>query len=352
MFGFYRLAAAIMVVITHIGGIEFVAGIAVWGFFMLSGMLMTAILNMRYGLDAPGVSRFLMGRALRLYPTYWLCLLLTALLLLIANGSTSPEYVNTSFAWPASLREWSGTVFILGQTTFGIGRLEQGLSPSAWAVDVEILMYFCSCLLLARSRWIALAALIFLVILFPVIWGVAHGMVQNGEVTLASQLLYSFLPAALLPYCIGTVMWFWRDWIINKGLSRGWMLVIGVIGLAVSIVWVNPVSVTAAYLFSLPCLAAVISVLMHWRPEGVVKALDVFAGRMSYPMYLMHWACAYAVVVLLPDGLRWFHLKELRFSFELYGFMSVLALVVLVSALLAWLVEGPVEKFRHAWLSR
>ena len=56
MFGLFRLIAALLVLITHIGGVPFVAGAAVWGFFMLSGLLMAGALNFRYGLNAKGVS--------------------------------------------------------------------------------------------------------------------------------------------------------------------------------------------------------------------------------------------------------------------------------------------------------
>ena len=59
MFGYFRLIAALLVLVTHIGGVPFVAGAAVWGFFMLSGFLMTSALNSRYGLDTKGVSYFL-----------------------------------------------------------------------------------------------------------------------------------------------------------------------------------------------------------------------------------------------------------------------------------------------------
>ena len=45
MFGTLRFVFAFMVVVTKYAGIEVIAGIGVWGFFMLSGFLMTLVLN-------------------------------------------------------------------------------------------------------------------------------------------------------------------------------------------------------------------------------------------------------------------------------------------------------------------
>ena len=81
MFGSFRFILALMVLTTHIGGIEVVAGIAVWGFFMLSGFLMTAILNNKYGFSPVGLVYYAKSRAMRLLPTYWFSVILTAIII-------------------------------------------------------------------------------------------------------------------------------------------------------------------------------------------------------------------------------------------------------------------------------
>lgn len=347
MFGYFRLIAALLVVVTHIGGVPFIAGAAVWGFFMLSGLLMAAALNSRYGLDAKGVSCFLQSRARRLFPTYWLCLLLTSLLLWAADQPENAVQVNSALKFPDTPGEWAANLLIVGQTMFGIGRTEASLSPSSWAVDVEILMYFCSCIFLARSLRIAIVTLALLGAAFPVLWWLARGWVQVGDMSLASQLLYSFLPAALLPYTIGTVMWFMRDRFKDMGIA--WLSA-GVIGVFICTAIVHPHSVTMAYLLVLPCLVVILGSLMHWTAPKRVKEWDRMAGLMSYPLYLMHWTCAYAVVLALPSEWGWVSLNDGHYAYSLPAFMCVMVLALLFSFLAAWLIEGPLDRRRHIWL--
>lgn len=350
MFGIFRLTAALLVVVTHIGGVEFFAGAAVWGFFMLSGLLMAAALNSRYGLDVKGLSCFLLSRARRLYPTYWFCLLLTCLVLWAARDFDRARLVNSALGYPSTLGEWIANIFIVGQTTFGLGRTQASLSPSSWAVDVEILMYLCSCLFLARSCRLALATLVFLGILFPLLWWHARGLVKAGEVALAGQVLYSFLPAALLPYALGSLLWFWKQ--RSEAMFRGriWLIVVGALGIAACAFLVHPKSVTLAYLMALPCLILILGTLMHMRPGGRWRSLDDFAGHMSYPLYLLHWLCAYLFVLIVPVSWNAASLSEGRYSYNSVGFVCVTLLALLVSCLTAWLVEVPLERRRHAWL--
>ena len=308
MFGLFRLIAALLVLITHIGGVPFVAGAAVWGFFMLS-----------------------------------------ALSLWMGNDPERALLVNAALKFPGTAGEWAANLLIVGQTTFGIGRTDASLSPSSWAVDVEILMYFCSCLFLARSARIAVGCLLMLLLAFPVLWWLARGMVQAGDLSLASQLLYSFLPAALLPYSIGTLMWFKREHL--KSIGPAW-LVAGVVGVLACTIFIHPRSVTLAYILVLPCLIAILGALMYWPMDGRLRKIDTFAGHMSYPLYLLQWTSAYAVVLVIPSEWSWIAIEDKHYAYSQEAFMSVMALALIVSALAAWLIEGPLEQKRHAWLKR
>ena len=134
-------------------------------------------------------------------------------------------------------------------------------------------MYLCSCLFLARSPRLAVVALLLLCMTFPVLWWFARGIVKAGDLSLASQLLYSFLPAALLPYSIGTVMWFKRDRL--KLMTPGW-LVAGLVGTLACTIFVYPRAVTLAYILVLPCLVAIIGALMFWPRSAKLGIIDTF----------------------------------------------------------------------------
>jgi peptidoglycan/LPS O-acetylase OafA/YrhL len=351
MFGWFRFIAALMVVLTHIGGIDFVAGIAVWGFFMLSGFLMTAVLNGRYGLDANGLRLFAVSRAWRLFPSYWASILLSYLAIRLGGPLLAPELFNPAMSIPGSAREVFAGLFIVGHTTLGLGRVEHALSPSAWAVDVEILMYVCSCLVLARSATIAGRSLGLLTFVFVGLWFVARKFVAAGDLNMASQLLYSFLPAALLPYTIGAVLWFRRKdlpaWTGGVGA-----LGVGVAGLILCTLAVFPRSVTFAYLGTLPFLALLLANLSRLTCGARTRAVDDFVGRMAYPVYLLHWLCGYLVGLAFPNAPSVYSIVSDRADFTVLGVLAVTLVVVVLSAVLAAAVEVPLDRMRHHWLKK
>ena len=72
MFGTLRFLLAYLVILSHLVGSDYVVHFgfyAVRGFFVISGLLMTAALNEAYGFDG---LRFWVNRALRLLPPYYL----------------------------------------------------------------------------------------------------------------------------------------------------------------------------------------------------------------------------------------------------------------------------------------
>jgi peptidoglycan/LPS O-acetylase OafA/YrhL len=347
MFGTFRFALALMVVVTHVGGIEVVAGIAVWGFFMLSGFLMTGVLNCKYGFRASGLRAFTTSRAIRLLPTYWLMLAATAILATHFGAQLDARQINEALVFPDTVREMLANLFIVGHTVLGIGRIALALSPSAWAIDVEILMYACSCIFLARSERVARTSALLLMLVFPLLWVGAKLVMRQGFIEIGNQLTYSFLPAALLPYAIGSWVWFVRDRLPLRWCSAT-VAALAVAATLACILVVSRYSVTAAYVLTLPCLAVIILRLSRLRGAGLVARIDDLLGRMSYPIYLSHWMCAYVVVLAAPAAAGLHHSAGGHIVFTSTGFIAVVAAVLLVSLLTAVAVEGPIEKIRHA----
>jgi peptidoglycan/LPS O-acetylase OafA/YrhL len=355
MFGTFRFMLAVMVLLTHIGGIEVVAGIGVWGFFMLSGFLMTAILNNKYGFSSIGLIGFATSRAIRLLPTYWFTLFITAILVLVFGPSVDPRLVNDALAIPVTPREILSNLFIVGHTTFGIGRITNALSPSAWAVDVEIMMYTCSCFFLARSERLTRVALGVLLICFPLLYLTAKYLIAHDQMILASrasQLIYSFLPVALIPYSMGTYLWFVRER-IRPYLTSLKACMVSIPMLFICALVVSKISVTAAYVASLPFLAIIVIELSYLNNHGIIGLIDELLGRMSYPIYLSQWLCAYIVVLFSPlSSLSLLIVTHNRIRFTFMGFLTVVAVVMVFSLLLAVVIEGPIEGLRHRLVQR
>src|SRR6266496_1806977 len=146
MFGTYRLLLAIMVVFQHLGGIEDVGGYAVFGFYALSGYLMTLILHQNYGYSAKGRSKYAVNRFLRIYPLYWTVALVSFVIVVIVGESFAQEYFRGLFL-PSNGRAILQNLFII----FGRNSVPR-LSPPAWALTVELFFYACIGLGLSKTK--------------------------------------------------------------------------------------------------------------------------------------------------------------------------------------------------------
>ncbi len=350
MFGTFRLLLALMVLLKHFHATEVFSGLAVWAFFLLSGFLITGILNTRYGYSREGLVEFFFNRALRLLPTYWASVALALLLILLFGSQIDPRLVNSAFAFPDSVWEWVPAVAIVGGTALGLGRVENSPSPSAWAVEVEILLYVISAWGMSRTWANSRRCVILCVALFPVLWLASKWILRNGHAELAGSITYSFLPAALLPYASGALLWHCRD---RFKLTRNPTshLVLTALVLAVCGLWLSRISVTAVFVVSVPLFGYATLLLSKVSAQAPARSVDTFLGHMSYPVYLMHWVATYVVVGLadsLGAGPNLTVINEMGLLQTTgFGFVAVTAVTLVLAMLVAALLEVPIERHRR-----
>lgn len=355
MFGTYRLVLALLVLLKHFKTTEVFSGLAVWAFFLLSGFLITGALNTRYRSGRTDLIEFSVNRALRIFPTYWLSLILAFVSIWLFGHLIDPRSINSALGIPDSSLEWISTVFILGGTFLGLGRLETSLSPSSWAVDVEILMYAASMLWLSRKWKGAKFTLLICVGAFPFLYLASKLLVRNGYPELAGSLTYSFLPVALIPYALGACIWHLRDK-FKKPERPHTHLVIASMGFLLCGSLLSRWSVTASFLAALPLLGYITWLLSHTKAKGTGARMDAFFGHMAYPVYLLHWVgnhvtLAMAVLwgasagLVVPDG-------HGLFQTTVMGFALIVMVTLLMSAVVAWCFESPIDTRRRVWSSK
>ena len=101
MFGIFRTFLAVNVILLHIFNVPTLGNYSVFAFFILSGFLMTLVVNENYGFSISGFSKFWINRFLRLYPVYLTIIFITFLLLFFNKGILITEhpklYLPTSF---------------------------------------------------------------------------------------------------------------------------------------------------------------------------------------------------------------------------------------------------------------
>ena len=279
MFGGLRLLLATAVVVMHLTDLTRTSGYqAVFGFYVLSGYLITRVINERYGWSLAGRMRFALNRALRIYPPYWACAALS--LVIVGAVPVLAESMNIGLSWPDTAREWLLNAIIIGHTPPGE---TARLIPPVWSLHVELVFYGAMCLGLSRAPRLSLAWLLASVLLTLAL--VCRVYLGGDSFT---HTLYFSTAAGSLPFAAGACTYWlsqrWRPAVrphrvfgavcaFMLACSVAHMVMPGRLALLVSIWSVIPVAC-----FATICLA-----------QHRAGRIDRIAGDLSYPVYLLHW---------------------------------------------------------------
>jgi peptidoglycan/LPS O-acetylase OafA/YrhL len=291
--GLYRFLLAWCVVIEHLSGdvryLSHTGMFAVFGFYVLSGYLITRVLNDVYGF---AFVPFWCNRFLRLYPPYLLLLLIGLVLVLGTPGAA--QFFPAVWKVRPTITDWWGLMTIF---PMGFRPMEWAFRPvpSIWSVGVEVLNYAILYAAVARHKHVAAVA------------AIAAGAYHLVSIWHGDDLGTRYFPfyAALLPFALGALIYFYaRNFRVS--LSSRAMALLCVPALANCIVAgvIGGVQDTAAFngMFYLNLLFQCLAVTcMAWRGSPMPRTDKLF-GDLSYPIFLCHWLVGYVLAMLLFHG--------------------------------------------------
>ncbi len=284
---------------------------AVFGFFFLSGFLVSQLLDTTYH-QRPGA--FVMNRFLRIFPPYW-----AALLLGLALASLLPEITATVHPklFTPTPRELARNVFLWGMRT-----LKSRPVAVAWSLELEVRWYlflFATSFFPGKVRvgcWLAV---------IPLCFWFAHGKIQ---------LFYWGMAGSGLCFALGSLHYYGKPRVPR-------LLSLAALSGAVAFIFSGPpgsVPVTELpYFQEFLCFQALLFLGFGWLLE--VKAEDKassFAAMLSYPIFLMH---RFGLVLTL-----WFGLP----LGKPVGVAAALGITLALSLGLHYLTEVPLRGIRTA----
>jgi peptidoglycan/LPS O-acetylase OafA/YrhL len=330
MFGTYRALLAVMVVLLHYGFVPYSGQYAVFGFFILSGYLMTFIMQNNYGYSWRGILGYSLNRFLRIYPLYWVSCLLSLLVLLSLDPLYTSDF-NQNYFLPKTLTQWFRNItLIIGFNGPGV------LISPAWALTVELFFYLCIGLGISRNRIATITW--FTISLFYTLFLVLNGASFDAR--------YHTIGAASLPFSTGAVIYHWRDklrrqlgLLANHDFSPAMLFVLLIINWAVAKLTGN-LSLLGFYINYAICSVIMITLFHRKTLPLVSRKTDNWLGALSYPIYLIHYPLAFLFLSIY---------KKLGLGFEgpsILVFFISLPFLVLLSWLMAVTVERPVELLR------
>lgn len=286
MFGCFRLILAVLVIFDHLGPTERVGPAAVFGFYVLSGYLMTFVMQEVYGYSPSGMLRFAANRWLRIFPIYLLACVAT-LILVAAIGESVTRSYHRAIGWPHTLEDaWRNAFLILTIDT------TTRLVPPAWALTIELTFYLAIGLGLSRYysvtlAWVgaSLAYTIYLVL---------------GDASFAYR--YFTVSASSLPFALGALVYHLRARRSTSHVlftSRVATAAVAVL-LFTNIAFIPTASKSAAegmhFYVNLVLVVILVAQLASQREKRLAK-IDHAMGNYSYPVYLLHYQAGLVVVL-------------------------------------------------------
>lgn len=330
MFGTYRTLLALMVVSLHLGGVFVLGGYAVFGFYILSGYLMTFIMQNNYGYGHTGLAKYALNRILRIYPIYWLSCTISVILI-IYFGQEITSAFHPAISMPVDVGSILRNVFL-----YFPDREIPRLTPPSWALTVEICYYICIGFGLSKSRQIT------------AYWFFAS-IVYTAYANLAAlgwEYRYFSILAASLPFSTGAMVFHYREElkrISGKFVSGLYapLLICALIGINWWIgLYLGTLKTGSFYVNYLLCAFMIIVLYDRKELPLISKKADKILGDFSYPVYLIHFQVGLVIMILLNQN-----------GFDIKGpdltlFYFSLPAIFLVAWVMTVSVERPIELVR------
>ena len=327
MIGTWRLVLAMLVVCAHLFTPWWPGALAVFAFYVISGFLMTLILQEQYSFSPADLRAFWVNRVLRIYPPYYFACL-ASILLILAWPPGAVTSLNAHLSIPDTPGEILTNTFIVGLIDWPEDR--SSLVVPGWTLFIEQVHYLVISLWAGRSRK---NAFIFLAL------SVAYVAFTYLFLDANFGFRYLIPPAGSFPFAVGVVLYFYKEPFGRLIAAVTWKLAFCVSAVLYGLVFV------AASMVADPlgvCLyanvltsALLLIVLWHAPAPSLMRRADKWLGDLSYPTYLLHWQAG--ALVVLATG------YELK-SVEAFA-LSILAVIAL-ALLERRLVSGPIEKLR------
>jgi peptidoglycan/LPS O-acetylase OafA/YrhL len=264
-------------------------------FYVISGYLMTLVLNETYRFNP---RNFFVNRALRLYPSQ-LALCAVSLVLIW----TLPQAVEFHPLWGTpKWSDWIGNVLIFPWSFLPDQHFR--ILPATWSIAVEIWCYFFLWLFVSRRPWTAILSTI-----LAICWQAY--LFSTGA---NAEAHYFPVTAALLPFSCGAMSYF----IIShpklveiersaKPFTQG--LILCVVVTLFLINWDLAIRFDRSaycgfFYYANTLLACVAVISLHGlKARGKLAWLAGWCGDLSYPIFLAQWGCGFvAWHILGTDG--------------------------------------------------
>ncbi len=313
--GSWRFLLAFFVAISHLWAGMFggPAAYAVWGFFVLSGFLMTEILRNKYGFTVQGLQKYAFNRFIRIFPLYYLTFLSGILVIyILGQHNIDPKVLNPQFYIPDSVYLWFSNLSLLPLPSVGPRPV-----PVSDALAVEVGVYLLIPFM-AYSRSAAwLGAIISLILSLKI-----------GIDVESFPARYSDFLTGYFAFAIGSLINHYKNELERIAMPKISLLIWGIHCLFIGVINTWPWTYG---LYISVLLSAWVVISLH---KLETSKTDTLLGDLSYPIYLLHTTIG-AYLLLYFDTTR-----------SLTFFLTAFIITVLISWVLLIIFDHPIQRLK------
>ncbi len=337
--GILRLSLALAVLFFHdSGGLPtFIrpmnGSTAVFCFFVISGFYMQLVLATKYTRARLGKNwllSFYASRYFRLFPAYFMTVLLTVVLAKTTHWVKLPDLFDPA----RGLSRLRQTIAVIGNLTMigtNLPSVQDLITRPTWSIGVEISFYLLAPFLINAKRPVLVACATIGVILQFVTWGQHAPLLFGVHFFLYGMLLYKH-----------------RAWVCQKlawlvDRRHAWLLSVGIVAMVfyrmpsdISIGRPDEHAHNLLDRLIYPIIVGILLPVLHETSAG--NRRDYWIGQLSYPFYLLH-----QLALDVSDSLGLGGARKL---------LIVLIVCLLASALVVWLESVLVEPIRARLANR
>jgi peptidoglycan/LPS O-acetylase OafA/YrhL len=341
--GSLRFLLAAIVLLFHVGGAGPLSGrLAVMGFYVVSGFLISRVFAERYS-GKP--IAFVINRLLRIYPLFFFLVVLSFLAYEF-GGPVSPDWGAGADWLPARPELNRSDLVLFPNLNFGDGwpRLaaSEGVIPQAWSLAVEMAFYLLPLTFLLVPRKLVLWSVLVGSFAYYLMgtWWQAESFRDYDNVVYKDALKTAWL------FAFGGLLYVYGD-----RLPKMRTVVPGLIALVILLLGVGGNRYAVGFMHSghdgwrlaivlMTCLTAlIVAGIIGTDQDGRVQR---FWGDLSYGIYLNHLLVAWTLIWLSETiGLPLFgRMNEIGFGLSALLFSVAFAYVTFM------LVEKPIGRYR------
>lgn len=275
-------------------------------FFMISGYVIF------FSAQNSSPSKFVVSRALRLYPAYWFAVLFTASFAFFWGGEMMSVYLNQVLANLTMLQSFIGVHHVDGVY---------------WTLVYELQFYFAVFLLLLLGFGNRLR-IVFM--LWPILFLIAFVLKIDSAIYLGGYFYY---------FSAGTILAMMRDRVSVKEIAS--LLAVFALALNFSVTQANIKSEITSITFSPIIIVTIVTLcFLFFLIQNSKKVahfnlpLSKQLGALTYPIYLIHAHFGYMLLSKFASE-----------DNKIYVYFMIIPLILIISFVLNWFVEIKLHTF-------